>query len=297
MARLDNMTPFAKLYDHMDDELLVRQAQQGSRQALEALIKKHQHFLYNVARTLLKDSDEAADLTQEVLIKMITRLSQFRNESSFTTWLYRIMMNHFLTAEKRSARNISTTFSELGDFISGRYNDDDFTTIEKEQFRADIDELRNQCMKSMLMCLDKQQRCVFTLGAIFNLKSTVAANILGVSPANFRQQLSRAKEDLFQFMNNKCGLIDPNNPCRCSKKTKGLMHEGKLDPRSKKFALEFHRSIDSVVKLNNRKLDELMEGRYLSLFRSIPYEEYDRGEQLVNNILLDPDVKSIFQLN
>ncbi len=291
------MSPFAKYYDHTADNLLVRNAQEGSREALATLIKKHQHFLYNVAKTLVKDSDEAADLTQEVLIKMITRLTDFRTESTFTTWLYRIMVNHFLNETKKTQHRKVASFSILGEFISKQYNDDDFTTLQQEQHRQEINELRNNCMRSMLMCLDKQQRVIFTLGAIFNLRSTIAANLVGITSANFRQQLSRAKYDLFQFMNNRCGLINPENPCRCSKKTKGLMKEGKLNVGTGVFDVNFQKSINSIVSENNRKLDELMEGRYISLFRSMNCEDFQRSQEIMDNILLDPDVKSIFQLN
>ena len=152
-------------------------------------------------------------------------------------------------------------------------------------------------MRSMLMCLDKQQRVIFTLGAIFNLRSTVAANLVGITSANFRQQLSRAKHDLFQFMNNRCGLINPDSPCRCSKKTKGLMKEGKLNVGTRVFDTNFQKSINSIVNQNNHKLDELMEGRYISLFRSMSVEDFQRSQEIIDNILLDPDVKSIFQLN
>lgn len=77
-------------------------------------------------------------------------------------------------------------------------------------------------MSSMLLCLDREQRVALILGGIFNLKSSVAAEILGLAPDTFRKRLQRAKADLFQFMEDKCGLINPDNPCRCQKKNEGL---------------------------------------------------------------------------
>ncbi|WED27575.1 hypothetical protein L3V77_04900 [Vibrio sp. DW001] len=57
-----------------------------------------------------------------------------------------------------------------------------------------------------------------------------AADILAITPGNFRQQLSRARRDLHSFMQNKCGLVDLSNPCRCERKASGFMKEGWLDP-------------------------------------------------------------------
>jgi len=80
---------------------------------------------------------------------------------------------------------------------------------------AEIRAVRDRCMTATLLCLDRKQRIVFILGSIFNVSSTIAAEILDISPENFRKQLSRAKADLFQFMEANCGLINPRNSCRC----------------------------------------------------------------------------------
>jgi len=97
------MNPFGEAYNSKDELLLVQEAQEGSRVALEKLVKLHQRFIYNVLLKLVRDPDDAADLTQEVLIKMITKLTQFKGKSSFRTWLYRIVTTHFIKAKKRKA--------------------------------------------------------------------------------------------------------------------------------------------------------------------------------------------------
>jgi hypothetical protein len=121
----------------------------------------------------------------------------------------------------------------------------------------------------------------------------VPADILDISPANFRKQLSRAKADLFQFMEHKCGLINPNNPCRCYKKTKGFIREGKVDALTQQFIPKVTETIDSIVGRKNEELDVLMEGKYLGLFRSQPFYE----EDLVEKVLEDEDVRKLFQLD
>jgi RNA polymerase sigma factor (sigma-70 family) len=217
------MFPFGEQYDEMEDRRLVREACDGKREALERLIRSHQRFIYNIALKLVRDENDAADLTQEVLIKVVTKLNQYEQKSSFRTWLYRIVMNHFLSSQRKKMEKEIHSFEQLGEFIDELHNDEDMTKEEQAIYSRQIIDVRNRCMASTLLCLDRQQRMILILGSVFGLRSTVAAPLLGISPENFRKQLSRAKADLFQFMDNKCGLMNPANPCRCYKKTKGFI--------------------------------------------------------------------------
>ncbi|MBO9729387.1 MAG: RNA polymerase sigma factor [Chitinophaga sp.] len=291
------MHPFTEKYDESQDIILVQQACQGSRQAMEKLVSRHQRFIYNVALKLVKNADDAADLTQEVLIKMITKLSLFNGKSSFRTWLYRMVVNHFISCKRKREEKEVISFNQLGVYIDEVHADEDMSVEEQEQYRDYIIDVRNNCISGMLLCLDRQQRIVFILGGIFNLKSSVASSLLDITPENFRKQLSRAKADLFQFMDHKCGLINPENPCRCFKKTKGFMNEGKIDVKTQTFKPDYHQSILSVSGAKNKELDSLMEYRYLHFFTSQAYADTKVGDQLTEALLLDPKIKQLFHLN
>lgn len=292
-----DMFPFSSSYNASTDEQLVKEAMQGSGEALERLAKRHQRFIFNVALKLVKDSNEAADLTQEVLIKMITKLGQFKAQSEFRTWLYRIVVNHFLENEKKRKAQKAYSFEAFGKFLDEKYTDEDFTESEHKRYVEHIISTRNQCMASMLLCLDNKQRLVFILGAIFNIRSATAAEIMGISADNFRQLLSRAKADLFRFMDGKCGLINESNPCRCSKKTKGFIAEGKVDARTKKFKQSLSNAIAGQSEEKNRMLDDLIEKKYLDLFRDHPYEKVEVVQKIAASILLDPAIRTLFHLN
>ena len=75
--------------DHENVEL-VRRAKNGDRDALERLVLRHQAWIYNIAVRMVFQPQDAEEVTQEVLIKAVTRLSTFQGESKFRTWLYRI---------------------------------------------------------------------------------------------------------------------------------------------------------------------------------------------------------------
>ena len=90
----------------------------------------------------------------------------------------------------------------------------------------------------MLLCLDREQRLAYTLGAILGVTDSIAAEVLEITSENFRQRLARARRDLRNFMNDKCGLVNPANPCRCAKKTRGFIQAGYVDPENLLFVRE-----------------------------------------------------------
>ncbi len=79
------------------------------------------------------------------------------------------------------------------------------------------------CTTGMLLSLDREQRLTYILGQIFGVTYVVATEVLEVTYDNFRQRLARARPDLRNFMNDKCGLVNRANPCRCAKKTRGFI--------------------------------------------------------------------------
>ena len=88
----------------------------------------------------------------------------------------------------------------------------------------------------MLLCLDREQRLIYILGEIFEVTDGVGSELLDISRDNFRQKLARARRDLHNFMNERCGLVNRANPCRCANKTRGFMQAGYVDPNSLLFA-------------------------------------------------------------
>src|SRR5215467_5011664 len=85
------------------DGELVDKAQNGDRSALEQLVLRHQAWIYNIALRMVFRPQDAEEVTQEVLVKVITKLSTFKGESRFRTWLYRIAANHVLNMKRQWA--------------------------------------------------------------------------------------------------------------------------------------------------------------------------------------------------
>jgi RNA polymerase sigma factor (sigma-70 family) len=222
--------------DHKD-QALVMLARAGDREALEHLIERHQGWIYNIAVRMLYHPQDAEDATQEILVKVLTRLSSFEGRSSFRTWLYRVVFNHLLNVKRGREELKITTFSAYGDALD---NTPDLELPDLKGASPDtnllVTEVMLACTSGMLLCLDREQRLTYILGAIFGVSDAVGADLLEITAENFRQRLTRARRDLRNFMNDKCGLINKSNPCRCAKKTRGFIREGHVDPDNLLFS-------------------------------------------------------------
>lgn len=291
------MLPFSPSYKESDDISLINASFEGSSKALDELINRHQRFIFNLALKFVGDEDDASDLTQEVLITMVTKLNQFKGNSGFRTWLYKLVYNHFLNSKRKRRETSIISFEEHVTYIDELHNEEEMTAEEQLLREKEIEWTRNRCLSGMLLCLDREQRMVYILGAIFNLKSALGAEILDITPENFRKQLQRAKADVATFVENKCGLINPDAPCRCHKKTKGFIKDGTVSPESIQFYRQHTESISSVVESKNREIDHLIENKYLYLFTEQPYENRQENDRRSRLILNDPIVKQLFHLN
>lgn len=256
-----------------EDHALVARVRLGSREGLEELVLRHQPWIYNIAVRMLYHPQDAQDATQEILIKMLTRLSSFEGRSSFRTWLYRIAVNHVLNMKRGRLEPPMLTFACYG---HGLENTADLDLPDQSTVAADVrllvDEARIGCTAGMLLCLDREQRLIYILGEIFGVTDIVAAELLEISRENFRQRLARARRDLHSFMNDKCGLVNRANPCRCAKKTRGFIQAGYVDPENLLFARERMKRVREAVPTKCEAITTLDE-QYAAIFQDHPFHE------------------------
>src|SRR5467141_2727448 len=243
------------------DADLVEQAKNGDRAALEKLVRRHQAWIYNIAVRMVFHPQDAEEVTQEVLVKVITKLSTFKGESKFRTWLYRIAVNHVLNMKRQSEETKVTTFADYGAAIE-RTPDLDLPDRKSVPVELPIlvEEAKNGCTMGMLLCLDRKQRLIFTLGEILSASDAVGGEVLEMTTDNFRQCLARARRDLHIFMNNQCGLVNKNNPCRCPKKTRGFIEHGHVDPHQLLFVPDHVERVRDVAAETVREIEDVVEG-------------------------------------
>jgi RNA polymerase sigma factor (sigma-70 family) len=286
---------FGNSHSEAEDKLLINNVLGGSKTALEHLLKRHYNFIYNVALRYVLSPDDAQDLTQEVIIKVITKLSQFNQQSEFRTWLYRIVFNHFLNSKRRQMEYAVVSFDEYGKALDSIPNTE-LSDSQLHELKDKVEDAKIGCMTGMLLCLSREQRLVYVLGEIFEINSKTGADLLEISTDNYRQILSRARKDLYHFMNNKCGLINIDNPCRCPKKTKGFIRAGWVNERNLQFNNHFRTRIAEVAFEKSNQCDNLLEEKYGALFKEHPYYDKDKSIELLYGLTNDKELNSIFNL-
>lgn len=259
------------------DNLLVQEALAGSKESLEKLIKTHQDYIYNVALRLFLDPDDALDATQEVLIKVITHLKTFKNQSQFRTWLYRIVFNHFMNSPKRKMEKM---FTQLNSNITDLGNDDD-DNLDQDA----IEEVRILCTTAMLMCLNREQRLLYIVGEIFGADHIIGAELFETTPANYRIKLHRAKADLLTFISGKCGIINPNNPCRCPKKTRMMIQQKIVDKDNLRFNSSYINTVSEIIEHKRELLSDEIQLKLQYLFRDNPFQIKNELDNLISDIV------------
>ena len=160
-----------------------------------------------------------------------------------------------------------------------------------------VEEAKNGCTMGMLLCLDRKQRLIFTLGEILGASDTVGGEVLEMTADNFRQCLARARRDLHSFMNNQCGLVNKSNPCRCPKKTRGFIEHGHVDPHHLLFVPEHVERVRDVAAETVREIEDVVERQHAAIYRDHPFLQPADEIDWLRRMLEREDVRGALHLN
>ena len=283
-------------YSDSSDLHLIQGSISGNSTSLSELLQKHQDYIFNIALKMLNNTNDAEDVTQEILLKIVSKIKSFDpTRAKFRTWLYRITFNHVLNVKKSPYEQNVTSFNEFFDVI-GSAEDDPLTKQEVKENQVLLEEAKVSCMAGMLMCLDRTQRLTYIVGDVYRIHSKIAAEMFEISVDNFRQRLSRARKDLYHWMHNKCGLVNEANPCRCKNKMKSFMKAGYLDKNNLKWQSNYK---DRIFQISREKLDECLgytDSIYTSLHRSAPHKKSLTAESLYEEIFKRKKLVEILDL-
>jgi RNA polymerase sigma factor (sigma-70 family) len=281
----------------MEDRVLIDQATGGDKKALEEIVKRYQDWIYNIALSFVADRDDAADITQEVLVKIITKLSTFKHESDFKTWVYRIIKNHFLNMQRRKYELHSMTFDQFGEDLDNIKDE----SLSNYSFEAEekyiVEEAKLSCMKGMLLCLDREQRLIYILGELFEFSDSIGSEVMEISKENFRVKLHRAKQQLYNFMDSKCGLINKKNPCRCARKTAGFIKMGFVDPVNLHFQKNVIASIDNIVDNRVEAYSNQVLSEYQKLYLGHPFLKSPDSLESIRKLMSSDIIKETFNFD
>lgn len=173
------------------DAWLADKARAGDTQALEILVHRHRTRVYRVALRILGDRQDAEEVTQDVFVQLTAALSGFLGTASFTTWLYRIVVNRSLNHRRRHRDTVPL---DRADGPTGGAVPTGLTTASAED--VVIARQRAQATARAIASLPEDQRSVFVLHQMEGLSYKEVATILTLSEATVRGRLARARRNL-----------------------------------------------------------------------------------------------------
>jgi RNA polymerase sigma factor (sigma-70 family) len=207
---------------------LARRAAEGDREALSELLREIQHPMYRLALRFLGNPDDAQDACQEILIRIMTRLGTFEGRSKFSTWAYTVAVRSLLRTRKRLYESAVQGAEQYAAALDAGMGDVD-PTLEEAEYRLLSEEVRISCTYGMLLCVPRAQRAAYLLADVLGLTDAEGADVLDCSREAFRQRVSRARRTIRFVIDNRCGLADPANPCRCGRQIASGVAAGVID--------------------------------------------------------------------
>lgn len=175
---------------------MIRRAQAGDRDAFSQLIISQQHYVYSIAMSVLKNPEDAADLTQEAFMRLYRALPQYNGESRFTTWLYRLVVNLGRDELRKRGRQVQIAPPAVDeddqDPMASVADDDRWSDPAQA---LDSQELRSQ-VRHALAQLEEHYRLVLTLYYFDDMKYTDIAEVLDMPLNTVKSHIRRGKERL-----------------------------------------------------------------------------------------------------
>ncbi len=184
-----------------EDVLDARKAASGDIDAYERLVRKYEKYVCTTIYSVVRNYDDSLDIAQEVFLKLYHNIGSFKEESSFSSWLYRIAKNSaldFLRKEKNIRQNISlVTESSYGEEVQMEIPD----TSEKTSPEASmLQKERNELLYSALDELSDEHKEIILLRDINGYTYEEITSILGIEQGTVKSRLFRARENLRKIL-------------------------------------------------------------------------------------------------
>jgi len=177
--------------DPPDDRSLVRAAQGGDAQAFRALVERYQRRVYQLALGMLKDADEAMDITQETFVRVHRYLPSFKGDSSFFTWTYRIATNLCLDAARKRGRTERVELDESDAEIEAQM--DPPSAALAGPHRAALNAELKSKIDEALDTLSENHRAILLLREVEGLSYEELARTLGIRKGTVMSRLFHAR--------------------------------------------------------------------------------------------------------
>jgi RNA polymerase sigma-70 factor (ECF subfamily) len=191
------MTPLD--YKTETDEALVRRAQAGDNRAFDELVERYRDKVYRLSFKILRHEEDAAEALQDAFLSAYRGLKNFKAESTFSTWLYRIATNASLMKyRKRREGHVSLEQSQSSEEGAEALQLPDWSTQPVQEL---LDTETRQVMDEGIERLSEELRTVFVLRDVEGLSNAEVSEVLGLSVAAVKSRLHRARIELRERLN------------------------------------------------------------------------------------------------
>lgn len=184
-----------------DTGILLKLAKDGNISAFEKLIYQHQKSVYNMAFSMLGNREDAYDAAQEVFIRVFKSLPGFREQASFSTWVYRITKNVCLDEIRKNKKRNTVSIDQETDYGDGPVK----MQIEDSGPTPDESAERNELVKKVqegIAKLPEQHRLIIIMRDIQNLSYEEIAGILKCPEGTVKSRINRARTALREIIEN-----------------------------------------------------------------------------------------------
>ena len=259
----------------------------------ESLFMAHYEKLYTLAFRMTGNKEDAEDVLQEACLNAYRGFNDFKEKSTFYTWIYRIVINegkkHIKYTEKMPVDLYAEENNMNPEDVYAYINS--FGEVEDEVM---INTAKETCLQLFMNCMPSKYRVVFTLRSILQFSVQETAEILGTTENSVKVNLHRARSLFKDLMEGKCSLINPKYPCKCSSWVK--------------YARDTKRNIldDDIITIKNEEKavaqefkNEVTELIYISeLYNTrVVSDSHDRFKKHIKKIINEGQLKLLQNQN
>jgi RNA polymerase sigma-70 factor (ECF subfamily) len=184
----------------LDEKELISGLTKGSEDAFRKLVDGYKDRVYNTSLGLLRNSEDAEDISQDVFIEVFRSIEKFRGESSLSTWIYRITVTKSFDAIRRKKRKKRLAF------VTSVFGAKEDSSNEPVEFRHPGVDAENRELSGILFAaiekLPQNQKIAFTLSKLEDLSYKEISDVMNVTVPAVESLLFRAKNNLKALLNN-----------------------------------------------------------------------------------------------
>lgn len=176
----------------MDDNMIIARVLNGESAAFETLVNRYKDMAFSVARRVCSSNEDAEEVAQDAFLKAYQALDKFKQESKFSTWLYRIVTNTAISSTRKKKIPLVTL-------------DDSLLNVSEDEVQETMGSIsaeeQSRCIREAMQSLHPQDCLLINMFYTDDLSVEEIAEVTGLSQANVKVKLHRIRKKLYSLMN------------------------------------------------------------------------------------------------